>query len=328
LARATGLSRATVSEIVAGLMERGLVLERDKPDGGRSGRPAIPLSLDRSSHLVVALDLSDTRNVVGALTDLSGQVLFRRTDFIGTTRGAAAIDRVAALADSLARRADRPVLGLGVASPGSIDPEGRFVAESYFGWSGINLAAILAERLGLAAYVVNDANCAALAEAAFAGSGGNYLLALVVGHGIGAGLILDGRLLKGAGYAPGEIGHVVAAENGIPCGCGRRGCLETMISLPVLERLAQDEAGLAEAGWRTGEVLAPVVGALNLDEIVLVAPPDLVEGSFLASLQGAITVRTLPALGERLKVRVSSLGQDATLVGACAAVVSRELGLF
>ncbi|MDR1394481.1 MAG: ROK family transcriptional regulator [Bifidobacteriaceae bacterium] len=328
LARATGLSRATVSDIVTGLIDRGLVQEKEKPDGGRTGRPATPVSLDQTSYLVVALDLSDTRNVYGALTDLSGRVITRKADFIGTTRGATAIDRVAVLAAFLADKADRPVLGVGVASPGSIDLEGRFVAEAYYGWNGINLAQLLTERLGLTSYVANDANCAALAEAAFAGARGNYLLALVIGHGIGAGLVLEGRIVRGSNHAAGEIGHVVADETGLPCGCGRRGCLETMISLPVLERLAHDESGLAEAGWKTGTVLAPVIGALNIDEVVLVAPPELVEGPFIASLQGAITVHTLPALSRNLEVRTSSLGREATLAGACAVVVSNELGLF
>ncbi|MDR1431677.1 MAG: ROK family transcriptional regulator [Propionibacteriaceae bacterium] len=328
LATATGLTRVTVSDLVAELLSRDLVLELSKRVKGRTGRPATPIVFNPDAYCIIALDLSDTRSIRGALVNLSGQIIQRRLDDIDSLRGENALSRVNALVAELVAAAPQPILGIGVGSPGIVDPNGILLAEAYFGWTGVNLAEVIAKEHRLPCHVANDANAAALAETIFAGARGQSLLTLVLAHGIGAGLVIDGSLVQGSGFAAGEIGHVVADESGAPCGCGRRGCLETFISLPALEKLAGDSPSLADVGWKTGCVLAPIVGALNLDEIVLVAPPELVQGPFLVSLKGAVTVHTLPTLTEKLDLRVSSLGQDATLIGAAALVSAEELNLL
>jgi len=282
---------------------------------------------DPTAHHIVAVDLSDTRNQRGALIDLSGTVILRKTDYVGTTRGQAAVDRVCTLIASLSEASDKNVVGAGVATPGSIDSDGTFLVETYFGWEGRNLTGELEPRLGMPVMVGNDANCAAWGEVAFGRAANRSTLAMVIGHGVGSGLVLDGAVVRGASSAAGEIGHLLADQSGTLCGCGRRGCLETFISLPTLERLADYPSELADVGWKTGSVLAPIVAALNLGEIVLVAPPDLVDGPFLTSLEAAIAAHTHPKLNEHLIVRVSSLGHDATLVGASAMVTSALFGL-
>jgi predicted NBD/HSP70 family sugar kinase len=172
-----------------------------------------------------------------------------------------------------------------------------------------------------------------MGELAYGDAAVDGLLVLRIGHGVGAGLVVDGRLVGGRKGAAGEIGHVVVDPEGRPCACGRRGCLETLLAAPRL-RAAVAEAGedgraqvLADLGRTLGIVLAPVAAALNLREIVLSGPPDLLSGPLADAAAATIAERTMPVIGGDLPVRVSSLGQDAQLLGAAGLVLAAELGV-
>jgi predicted NBD/HSP70 family sugar kinase len=182
-------------------------------------------------------------------------------------------------------------------------------------------------------HVANDANAAALAEYAYGSASSPSLLLVRIGQGVGAGLLVDGHLVVGDGFAAGEIGHVVVDERGEACACGRRGCLETAVAVPLVRaRLAgRDGAGAATvlrgAGRRLGIALAPVVGALNLREIVLSGPDDLLDGPFREAALRAIAARTMPALGSNVELRMSALGDDGVVLGAATLVLNGELGV-
>jgi predicted NBD/HSP70 family sugar kinase len=150
-----------------------------------------------------------------------------------------------------------------------------------------------------------------------------------VGTGVGAGLVLEGVLLHGHRSAAGEVGHVVVDPDGAECACGRRGCLETVLAAPRLrERLAADGPdALAVVGTQVGVALAPVVGTLNLHELVLSGPLDLLDGPLLAAVDSTIRERAMPVSGEELVVRTSALGDDVVLVGAAVLVLAGQLGV-
>jgi predicted NBD/HSP70 family sugar kinase len=150
-----------------------------------------------------------------------------------------------------------------------------------------------------------------------------------VGTGVGAGLVLEGVLLHGHRSAAGELGHVVVDPEGVECACGRRGCLETVLAAPHLrERLAADgPEALAAVGEQLGVVLAPVVGTLNLHELVLSGPLELLDGPLLEAVDRTIRERTMPVSGEELVVRTSALGDDVVLVGAAVLVLAGQLGV-
>jgi predicted NBD/HSP70 family sugar kinase len=181
------------------------------------------------------------------------------------------------------------------------------------------------------AHVANDANAAALGELGLGGPADRSLFLIKVGHGVGAGLILDGQLVLGDRFAAGEIGHVVVDPRGDHCACGRRGCLETVIAAPFLrQRLSRavDESKVRlAAGRRLGVALAPVVSTLNLREIVLSGPLDLLDPMFRQAALEAIRERTMPAVGENVEVRQTSLGEDDVHLGAARLVLDRELGV-
>ncbi|WP_205472858.1 ROK family transcriptional regulator [Nocardioides sp. SYSU D00038] len=331
LARTTGLTRVTVSDLVGELVTTGLVEELGAPAGSRVGKPPTLVGLAADSVHVVGLDLSADDRMTGAVLNLLGEVQARHEVAVGGARGADAVDLVRGLAAELIARTDRPVLGVGVGSPGVVGADGTVIDAPNLGWHDTPLSTVLAEALGCPVTVANDANTAVLGEHTFGAAGDGGLMLLRVGTGVGAGLVLEGSLLHGHRGAAGEIGHVVVDPGGDRCACGRTGCLETVLAAPHLRRrLAAEPADgdvLARAGEQLGTVLAPVVGTLNLREVVLSGPADLLDGPLRAAADRVVRERTMPVSSEDLVVRTSALGEDVVLVGAAVLVLTGQLGV-
>ncbi|SEJ18611.1 ROK family transcriptional regulator [Demequina mangrovi] len=335
LARAVGLTRVTISDLVADLIADGLVIELGLRSDVRPGKPATLLDINRTGFAVVALDLSYDNLFRGVVTDLDGTVQHRdQTDVTGVT-GDDAVAAVAALLDRLVARAAAPVLGVGVGSPGIVDDAGTVLSAPNLGWADVPLQALLAERTDLPVVVANDANAAALAERTFGGGQEDAVL-IRVGRGVGSGLVIGGLLVRGAHSAAGELGHVVVGtDGGDVCACGKSGCLETWLAIPRLQarlEAAPDaearRAALAAAGERLGISLAPVVGALNLGEVVLSGPLDLLDGSLLESAAETIRSRTMADAFGGPAVRMTTLGRDIVVLGAAVMVLTGQLGVF
>ncbi|MGL5817922.1 MAG: ROK family protein [Phycicoccus sp.] len=330
LARVTGLTRVTVSDVVSGLLRDALVTEIGLRAEARVGKPATLVALDPDAGHIVALDLSKDSRFRGALLNLRGAVLHRHEVARRGRSGGSAADLAADLAATLVDVATRPVLGVGVGSPGVVRADGRILEAPNLGWVDLSLATLIGDRVQLPTHVRNDANTAALAEHTFADAHDGGTLVLTVGQGVGAGLLLDGVLVHGNRYAAGEIGHVVLDERGPRCSCGRRGCLETYLAVPMLRReiaRGDREQVLTRAGRRLGEALAPVVGTLSLTRVVLGGPRDLLDGLLLETTVDVVRKRTMPVVGDNLEVRLSPLGEDAVLLGAAVLVLSGQLGI-
>jgi predicted NBD/HSP70 family sugar kinase len=333
LARETGLTRVTVSDLVAGLLAEELVEELGFRAESRVGKPATLVGLRSDAANILCLDLSDEACMIGAVSDLSGAMLHRRRVPLRGRTGEAAYDGLSALCRELVSLAERPVLGVGVGSPGVVDPDGTILEAPNLGWVGLPLAARLSEDIGLPVHVANDANAAALGELTFGGAGGSGLMVIAVGKGLGAGLLLDGALHRGHHYAAGEIGHVMVDQRGDACACGRRGCLETILAAPALraridglDRKATDSA-LAAVGRRLGAALALIVSALDLREVVLSGPADLLGGPLRDAALSEIRKRAMPVVGNDLDLRMAHLGEDVVLAGAAVLVLSGQLGV-
>jgi glucokinase len=213
--------------------------------------------------LYAAIDLGGT-NLRSIVADASGRVLGDDVRPSHTDEGLEAVlDRmVESLEASLAKAGvERGRLaGLGIASPGAVDAARGIVpnAPQLPGWQDVPLARLLEERLGLPARLENDATAAALGEHRFgAGRGSRYMLYLTVSTGIGGGIIIDGELYGGKSGAAGELGHVVIDMNGPPCGCGGRGCLESLASGTAIARRGEQ---LADSGE------SPVLARLRREE--------------------------------------------------------------
>ena len=333
LARSSGLTRVTVSDVVAGLVAEGLLTEQKSgsadPVQGRVGKPPVLVQLAGEARQIVAVDLSADGVVSGALLNLSGEVRERRGQPLEGRRGEDAVVLVHTIVRELVEAATQPLLGIGVGTPGVVDAAGVVVDAPNLGWHGMPLAEGLRAAFDVPVFVANDANTAVLGEHTFGDAGDGGLMLVRVGTGVGSGLVLEGALLHGHRSAAGEVGHVVIDPDGAECACGRRGCLETVLAAPRLrERLAADgPAALAEVGVQVGVALAPVVGTLNLHELVLSGPLELLDGPLLEAVDRTIRERTMPVSGDELVVRTSALGDDVVLVGAAVLVLAGQLGV-
>lgn len=331
LSRETGLTRVTISDLVAELISDGFVAEMGVREASGPGKPAILVDLDRDGHRIVGIDLSGSDAFIGAVLTLDGDIVVRREIPVPTDDVVAA---VIALARELVGEAHAPVLGIGVGTPGVVNDHGVILVAPNFGWAGFDMESALHDALGLPVLVANDANAAVLAEYTFGGAGEDVLL-VKVGRGVGSGLLASGQPMRGGRFAAGEIGHVTVGTDGGPvCGCGKVGCLEAWLAVPALSaRLAAAsgdaarEGILRDAGERLGIALAPVVGALDLSEIVLSGPPELLDGPFAEQAVETLRTRTLAQFHDGVTVRMTEQGQDIVLRGAAVMVLSGQLGV-
>jgi predicted NBD/HSP70 family sugar kinase len=334
LARATGLTRVTISDLVAALIADDLIIELGQREDARPGKPATLLDINRTGFQILGLDLSDHAVLNGAVLDLDGHILERRQVPLENAVGQVVVDKVVALTHELIAAADAPILGIGVGSPGVVDLGGTVLSAPNLGWSDLPLQALLEDATGLPVLVANDANAAVLAEHSFGGALSDTML-VKVGHGVGAGLLLGGTPLFGSRFAAGEIGHVVVGtDGGEPCACGKVGCLETWLAIPRLEAAlaaapddAEREQILRRAGERLAIALAPVVGALDLAEVVLSGPAEQLDGPFTEAAIETLRNRTMAEFHGDLMVRMTALGQDIVMRGAAAMVLSGQLGV-
>ena len=338
LARATGLTRVTVSDLVGELMAAELVEEAGIANQTRVGKPATLVRMRTDEFAIVAVDVADDLEMRGAVMNLTGDILERRSASQDGLRGEETTAALVALCRELVAATTLPVVGVGVASPGVINAAGVVVQAPNRGWFDVPLAERLTAELGIPAHVANDANTSALAEYTLGGAEGAGLLTLTVRHGVGAGVILHGALVRGPGDAAGELGHVTVIDEGsgeepLACACGRSGCLETILSAPALRARVRgltppdSDAALASVGRRLGAALAPVVSALDLNEILLCGPQELLDGPLAQAALDTITHRSMPVVAAGLEVRMAALGPDVALQGAAVLVLSGQLGV-
>ncbi len=322
LAHETGLTKATVSSLIADLLDRELVDELDTPNDGRIGRPATDVGA--AGHRVGALGLEiDVDEVAACVVDLTGDVRAVHRA-VAANRDAPAKQVLDRLRQVTARAiGDAATLGIRciggtLALPGLVDPQSGtlFVAPNlhWFDADLRTLARTLRLPTGFAIAVDNEANLAALAELRH--GAGRQLRSFVhvsAGGGVGAGIVVDGRVLRGAHGFAGELGHVVVDPHGKPCACGARGCLETVLA----------------TGGATPDEVADALAAALRTVVHLVDPEAVVLGGTLAGMGDAFARRvedrlrdnTLGARWHPCVVRRSRLGTDAALIGAATAAL-------
>ncbi|PYY36388.1 ROK family transcriptional regulator [Curtobacterium sp. MCBD17_030] len=331
LSRQSGLTRPTVSGLVAELEADALVTELGPREDLRVGKPATLINLNVDAFHIVVVDLSLPDHFVGAVTNLRGDVVDSAKIEVDGATGEQAVVRIIRLVERLTTMTTRRLLGIAVGCPGVIDAAGTVLHSVALG-AGLPLQEQLTEHFRLPVHVLNDANTAALGVHAFEVEPGDDLLVVALEHGVGTGMVLGGRLVLGERFAAGEIGHLTIDEDGEPCLCGRRGCLEVLIGAEHLTRRIaaspddRDEV-LRSAGSTLGGVLAPIISAVNITEIVVTGPADLVQGPFIQAVRVTATARTLASVGNDLSVTATSTNSDLILRGGAAFLLAAELGV-
>jgi predicted NBD/HSP70 family sugar kinase len=351
IAQETGLNKTTVSSLVGELIDFGLVRETQVELRGTVGRPALPVELSGRRVVGLGLELGVDFLAVRA-ADLTGDERHRAL-VTADNRGRPVddvLDELGRLAnDALAavREQDLLTVGAVVGVPGLVDSTGRLLVAPNLGWTGVSISQLLAERLAgppVPIQAENEANLGGLAEL-WEGAGREFRDFIHISGelGIGAGIIVDGELFRGAHGFGGELGHMTVEPEGDLCACGNRGCLETRVALGALLRAAGLEPGarvteladrakagdervletLAEAGHWLGVGVASAANLFN--------PRGVVVGGYFATLAPWL----LPGLEEELAARVlaaewdpprvvrSALGAEAAVRGASALALRR-----
>ncbi|MBO4271817.1 ROK family protein [Microbispora triticiradicis] len=347
LAGRMGLNRSTIMALTAELTAAGLVREELPADTRRAGRPSLVVRPESGRVYVLAFDVRVDR-LVAARVGLGGVILDRREAVRRRQADADLDDVVGVLAEfgrELRREADPGSVcaGVGAAYCGMIRPaDGTVRYGPYMGWVDQAFGDELAAGLGLPVAVGNEAHLGALAEhERGAGVGFDNLVYLHGDVGVGGGIIVGGRLLGGDGGYGCELGHmVVNPYDGRPCMCGSRGCLEAEVGehalidaagrsgeltgregvRAVVAAAGRGDEAAAEALERIGDWLG--IGVANL--INLFNPGLVIFGGMLRDVypgsaehvRRRVEANVLLISRERVRLRVSALGDDATLIGA------------
>ena len=358
VARATGLTRTTVSDMVDRLLADELAIEVGTgPSTG--GKAPILLRVPADARHLLGIGV-DRHRLSGVLVNLHGNVLVRDSRELHGRDGVEAMLDLESLVTDLVGTAERPLLGVGVGTPGLIDTASGTVRWAVgLEWHDVPVGERLTSLTGLPTVVVNDSQAAAMAEWAFGRHDTSSAMVVVkVGEGIGAGIILGGRVYTGDDSGAGEIGHTRVADDGVRCRCGSSGCLETVASVrAVLERarhlapsrmdstlseqpITHESMQLAfasgdplasqivlEAGPPLGRVLAAMIGTLGARDIVLIGPMTDYGEAWLESVRAEASRSTLPLLAERSTIHLGRTGHEAVELGAAAMLMASELGL-
>lgn len=353
IARATRLTRPTVSTIVSDLLDDQLVAETGVgPSAG--GKPPTLLEVKANAYRLLCLDLG-SREFRGTLINLRGGVTERAHFATDGRVGRDALELVYNLIERLQAASPVPLLGIGVGTPGLVDPQRGAVRQAVnLDWRDLPLKSLLEERFETPAHIANDSQAAAMGEGTFGiGRDSSNLILIKVGQGIGAGIVLNGQPLYGDGFAAGEIGHVVVAGgdgHSPTCTCGNRGCLETFSSTrAILQRArtemersqlrwqdlvsavqAQDAAAVhvvRESGRYLGMAIANLIGAFNVHHIVISGRVSQFGELFLQAAQSEARRRALPAMVDETTLSYSVLGEDVVVLGSSALVLKHELGI-
>ena len=350
LAKRVGLSRTTLSEITANLLQRGAIIVADTDAATRagSGRPAERLALDPDSGQFLGIDFGH-RRVHVAVADASHEIIAQGVErYDDDPPWAERLDIAFELIDRISR--DTGVhfgalqsIGIGVPGPYTGARPG-FPAVSWkkqMAPDGVDVA--FAERFGAPVVVDNNTRLAALAEAISRPDAVDNLIYLRLSDGVGGGLVISGRLVTGSLGFAGELGHVTANPSGAPCRCGKRGCLETIASVPAILQACSDagadvetlddlaeavakgdpavDSVLREVGSTVGRVLGAAAMTLNPREVVIGG--EIVRIAPVLVEQAAATLRyelySIPSDQPHI-VRAAQLRDSDGALGAIAAI--------
>jgi predicted NBD/HSP70 family sugar kinase len=361
VSRLTGLSRTTVSTLIGELRASGFVAELELPEtsrtaGAQGGRPPVLLALDSSAGAAIGIDFGHSHARV-AVADLAHRIRCEREatiavddDPMGSFDAAAELVRQTLAGAGVAPSS---VIGIGMGVPGPVDHRtGRVGSTSILpGWLGIMAGEEMERRLGLPVVVDNDANLGALAEFSWGAARDCQDVAYIkASSGIGAGLVLGGRLHRGANGSAGEIGHDIVDEAGPYCRCGNRGCLEAVaggvaitemlsrnrreaLTLAQVLDLAEDgdmacRRVLAEVGRQIGVAAARLCNLVNPERVVLGGLLARAGELVLEPMRESVRRFAVDSAAEVVEIVPSVLGEQAGVLGALALVLREDSPVF
>ena len=337
LAQRTGLTKMTVSNIIAGLMEQDYVVERAPERNAGVGRNPIILDISPGAPKVLGVQLG-REGVTAVLFDLKLRILKKEEEPFAQENTDSILQKLFRAVDRI-RIQESNILGCGVSEVGPLDVGSGVVLNppNFFGVSNLPLRRLLSNHMGLPVELNNDMNCAALGEKLF-GAGREFHNFLYVGlsTGIGSGIIEnDGLYQNSSGFA-GELGHTSIDCNGPECGCGNRGCLEEYVGMPVIEarlREATGQAGdfasfcaqtedphvdvvLSDVIEKITRALVNAVNLLNPQAILVGHNGTHLPARYLEQMERELNRRKFSQDYLKIRVKKSRFGMDSSLYGS------------
>ena len=312
---------------------------------------------------VIGVDIGGTNLKVGAVS-AAGELLFRTEVPSGVKEGKdATLKKILNTIEEVRHRIKgKRLAGIGMGVPGIIDMETGTIIQSpnLNGWAGFKIKDTLADKLAWPIYIENDANAFTLGEGwVGAASGIKNFCGLTLGTGVGGGIVLDGNMWRGVNGTAGEAGHITVEPDGVPCGCGAKGCLERYVSATGLVRMAREGkddkiagpllnkcggidgisamtiASLAREGdpfcmelFRRlarylGIGMADIVNLLNIEMIVIGGGLSNASDLFLGLARDEMLKRSFKVAGQHVTVVSSKLGDDGGIIGAAFIALTR-----
>ena len=355
IARVTGLSRTTIHTLVAELKDSGIVHEVETSAHEiRGGRPAVQLMLRDSPLTVVGIDFGHS-HVQVAVADIAHNVLAeRRCDLDVSHDALRALDAAARMVDEVLEEGHvdrKSVIAAGIGIPGPVDHRRGTAGSATIlpGWTGIRIGAEMQQRLGIPVEIENDANLGALAEMTWgAGRECSNFAYIKAATGIGAGIVIDGQLLRGASGTAGEIGHSTLDESGALCYCGNRGCLETVASGPAIVALvssgqpeiltlgqvielatrgdARCRRAISDAGREIGVAVAGLCNLINPERVIVGGLLSRAGELLLEPIRESIRRHAVFAAAQRVEVVAAAFVERAELLGSVALALQASGG--
>ncbi|GAB3677632.1 ROK family transcriptional regulator [Actinocorallia lasiicapitis] len=354
LSELTGLSTATVSTLISAMLAEGVLAEAGLVDSD-GGRPRVIVRMNPDRGHSIGVDVGETRVRVELFdSQLTALAKAEHAFAPGEHRPEPVAEAVLAGMRSLVAEAgieESRILGIGLGVPGVVvagEGAAAVVDAPAFGWSRVPLGALLRAGTRLPLHLDNGAKTLGLAELRFgAGRGSRHLVVVLVGSGVGAALINDGRLYRGVSNSAGEWGHTTVERDGRLCRCGRRGCLEAYVgATAVLARHpgglgSSEESALSALVTDTGPEatalltetvdwlglgLANLINLLNPERVLLGGWAGRLLGSaFLPEIRAAAGRRAMPSIFADATIELGALGPDAVALGAATRVVEEYL---
>lgn len=362
IARVTQLTRATVSDMVNTFITEGLVAEVGH-GSSIGGKIPILLSLCPDSRYLIGLNLGQDK-FIGAIINLAGEIKELIEIPVSETDGEQALQSLYQILDKLVKKTWKPIIGIGVGTPGLVNTRTGVVVDAVnLDWQNLPLAQLLHKRYHMPVRVLNDSQANAIGEFVYGGKHelDSSLVVVNVRHGIGAGILINGRLFQGDGGGAGEIGHIMVQENGALCRCGKRGCLETVSSVKAVvqraqelarhystSKLAQDPSKISldsiitafqandplahrviwDAAHYLGVSIANLVGTLNIQKIVITGEMARCGDAWLKGIAESMHEAGLTYLVQNTQLEIGKLDYRGYFLGAAAIMLMEDSSLL
>ncbi len=370
IAELSGLTPACITKISQEMIECKLLHECGIAQS-KGGRPGINLAFRPGSRILFGICFSPSEIEIIA-TDFAANIVDKQIIPLRTRDALAVVEITAKYVRDMIKTngiRKKDIVGVGLVINGVVDTDRRIsVFAPHYGWKNVPVAEILESSLHLPVLIENDTNAMAVAERWFGtmrdlqspGDREQCFIALNIGKGVGAGIMINDRVYHGYSFGAGEIGHIIVEKEGPQCSCGKRGCLEALVSSAALERKAAQSLHLIhksanrslyerkekspftieaichealvgnscavnlleQAGIHVGLALVGTVAALNPSHIIIGGDITKAGDIFINAIIQTIQSETMDLLSSSLTVTTSSLGENRATLGAAAMVFS------